>query len=274
MTALRNHPIPKRDLHFDLSQVDLLNWHPRGTQVSHFFNVQSLMFPPGERFFIRSVRHFRDRITDPVLKEQVAGFIAQEAMHGREHDTYNAQLTRIGYPVAWMEKWVAATLWFADKTMWPKDQLAMTVSLEHLTSIGAEDLLEDPRILEGAPAEMARLWRWHALEETEHKAVAFDVYREIAGEGVAGWLRRCLIMLSVSITMQFTIALFMLVVSIRTGTIFRLGDWGRLIWALWVSPGSYRRQFPRYWKYFSPRFHPWQADNYEKALQVMKSIGV
>ncbi len=268
----RSHAIPKRDLHFDLSKVDLRNWHPRGQVTAHFFNVQSMLFPQGERFFIRSVRHYRERIQDLVLKEQVAGFIAQEAMHGREHDAYNAQLARIGYPVAWMEKWVERTLWFADKTMWPKDQLAMTVSLEHLTSIAAEDLLDDPRILEGADPEMQKLWRWHAIEETEHKAVAFDVYREVAGEGVAAWLRRCTIMLSVSFTMQLTIWLFLLVATIRSGSFFRLRDWGELFWGLWVTPGSYRRQFPRYWKYFSPRFHPWQADNYARVLEWQKAL--
>lgn len=83
MPASRTHPICKRDIHFDLTDVDLDRWHPGGFHTSHYFNVQSLLFPQGERFFIRSVRYFRDQITDPVLQDQIAGFIGQEAMHGR-----------------------------------------------------------------------------------------------------------------------------------------------------------------------------------------------
>ena len=264
MSALRAHAIPKRDIQFDLSGIDLRHWHPGGPQSSHYFNVQSLLFPQGERFFIRSVRHFRDGIRDPALQQQVAGFIAQEAMHGREHDAYNAALRDIGYPVERMERWVAFMLWFADKTMTAKDQLAMTVSLEHLTAIGAEDLLADDRILEGADPRMARLWRWHAMEETEHKAVAFDVYRDVAGTGFTAWLRRCFIMLTVSLSMQSMIWAFMLMVTIRDRSIFSLSGWGRLFWSLWVTPGALRRQVPRYWQYFKPGFHPWQIDNYQQ----------
>lgn len=264
MPVSRPHPIPKRDLRFDFSSVNLASWHPAGPQVNHYFNVQSVLFPKGERFFIRSVRHYRDRIHDPVLQQQVAGFIGQEAMHGREHEAYNAALANIGYPVKAMERWVGWTLWFAEKTMPAKGQLAMTVALEHLTAIAAEDLLADDRILEGANPEMARLWRWHAMEETEHKAVAFDVYREVAGRGPVAWLRRCFTMLMVSTMMQLTIFAFLLTVSIRDRSVFKLSGWWSLFWALWVTPGGMRRQFPRYWQFFKPGFHPWQIDNYHQ----------
>ncbi|NLV54340.1 MAG: metal-dependent hydrolase, partial [Acidimicrobiales bacterium] len=57
--------------------------------MSHVVSVLSGLFPEGEDYFVRSVRHFRDRIDDPVLKKQVAGFIGQEAIHGREHRDLN-----------------------------------------------------------------------------------------------------------------------------------------------------------------------------------------
>lgn len=264
MPASRTHSIPKRDLQFDFSGVNLKLWHPLGAQSSHYFNVQSLLFPQGERFFIRSVRHFRDQVSDPVLQEQVAGFIAQEAMHGREHEAYNAALASIGYPVERMERWVNRLLWLAEKTAPPKGRLAMTAALEHLTAIGAEELLEDGRILEGADAEMARLWRWHAMEETEHKAVAFDVYREVAGNGVVAWLRRCWAMLMASTGMTLMTWAFMLMVTIRDRSIFDLSGWGKLFWSLWGVPGGMRREFPRYWQFFKPGFHPWQINNYHQ----------
>ena len=264
MTAARRHPIPKRDLRFDFSRVDFANWHPAGKHVSHYHNVHSLQFPDGERFFINSVRHFRDRVTDPVLKEQVAGFIAQEAMHGREHEAYNEALKGIGYPVEAMERWVGRSLKFALLTMPPKGRLAMTAALEHLTAIAAEDALSHEEIIETADPQMTQLWRWHAVEETEHKAVAFDVYREVTGGGVIAWLRRCFTMLTSSIGMTLMTWAFLCVALWRNGKLFDLRGWGRLLWWLWITPGGLRRQFPRYWKYFQPGFHPWQIDNYHQ----------
>jgi len=260
----RSTPIPKRDLHFDFSRVDLDRWHPAGSQTSHYFNVQSLLFPQGERFFIRSVRHFRDRIGNRELQEQVAGFISQEAMHGREHEAYNAALEKAGYRAEQADARLGRVLGFTERALGPKGCLAMTVALEHVTAIAAEELLEDDRLLAGADPEMARLWRWHAIEETEHKAVAFDVYREVAGSGPVAWLRRCAIMLFVSVAMQAMrwIALFR--VTARTGSLFDFGGWARLLRILWISPGSFRRQIPRYWQFFKPGFHPWQSDNYHQ----------
>ena len=64
----------------------------------HVIAALSSVFPDGEDYFVRSVRHFRDRITDPALKRQVAGFIGQEAVHGREHRVFNDRLAELGYP--------------------------------------------------------------------------------------------------------------------------------------------------------------------------------
>jgi len=256
------HAIPKRDLRFDFSRVNLDCWHPAGAHVSHYFNVHSLQFPKGERFFINSVRHFRDQVREPKLQEQVAGFIAQEAMHGREHEAYNEALKRIGYPVEAMERWVGRSLKFALYTMPPKGRLAMTAALEHLTAIGADDLLDRTDALDGADPVMAALWRWHAVEETEHKAVAFDVYRQVAGGGFIGELRRCFTMLTSSLGMTLMTWCFLLVALQRNGRLFDLKGWGSLLYWLWIEPGTLRRQFPRYWQYFKPSFHPWQIANY------------
>jgi hypothetical protein len=267
-------PIPKRDLHFDFSSIDLNSWHPAGPQTSHYFNVQSLLFPQGERFFIRSVRHFRDQIADPELQQQVAAFVSQEAMHGREHQAYNTALEKTGYRAGQADARLGRILAFTEKLLGPKGCLAMTVALEHVTAIAAEELLEDDRLLAGADAEMARLWRWHAIEETEHKAVAFDVYAQVAGKGFSAWARRCSIMLAVSAAMQLIrwIALFR--VTLRGGSFWDAGGWARLLRILWISPGSFRRQIPRYWRFFAPGFHPWQTDNYHHVQRWESALAV
>lgn len=254
-------PVPKRDIHFDLDRVDLDAWHPAGYHASHYFNVHSLLFPQGERFFIRSVRHFRDQVTDPVLQAQVAGFIGQEAMHGREHEAYNAALARIGYRVDVIDRLLERVWALTERVVSPKGKLAMTVALEHITAIGSEVMLSDPRVLAGAHPEMARLWHWHALEETEHKAVAFDVYRQVAGDGFMAWFRRCTALLVLGLEMQLTVWAVLLRISIRSGQWKSLSGWGRLLHYLWIRPGIFRRQVPGYFAFFRPGFHPWDIDN-------------
>src|SRR3546814_1673082 len=53
-------------------------------------------------------------------------------------------------------------------------QLAGTCALEHFTATLAHAILSDPAHLAGAETEAQRMWRWHAIEEIEHKAVAYD----------------------------------------------------------------------------------------------------
>jgi uncharacterized protein len=150
--------------------------------ASHIAAALSAVFPDGEDFFVRSVRRFRDQVTDPDLKRQVAGFIGQEAMHGREHRALNDRLDQLGYPTKRVE---AITTWVIakrEKLMSDKANLAATAALEHFTATLAELLLtdEETRDLFGHEA-LRDLFLWHALEESEHKAVAFDVYKAVGG---------------------------------------------------------------------------------------------
>ncbi|MGH7820189.1 MAG: metal-dependent hydrolase, partial [Candidatus Binatia bacterium] len=164
--------IPKRDLRFDLDPVDLRTWHPEGLHVAHFFNALSIFFPEGESFFIDSVRRFADRVRSPRLRDEVKGFLGQEAMHSREHRRYNRALARAGLPAEALEKAVVKRLDLGRKLMSPEEQLAVTIALEHFTAIMAHTVLSDERLLANAEPNMAAIWRWHAVEETEHKAVA------------------------------------------------------------------------------------------------------
>jgi hypothetical protein len=150
--------------------------------LSHLAASLSSLFPDGEDFFVRSVRAFRDQITDPELKRQVNGFIGQEAMHGREHRALNDKLAELGYPTKLYERLTRVGLKTREKIAPAKANLAVTAALEHFTATLAELLLtdEDARNMFGTP-EMRSLWLWHALEESEHKAVAFDVYKAVGG---------------------------------------------------------------------------------------------
>lgn len=149
---------------------------------SHIAACLSSVFPDGEDFFVRSVRSFRGEIADPILAQQMRGFIGQEAIHGREHRAFNRRLAELGYPTRFIEGVTERLLALADRVLSRKARLAVTAALEHYTATLAEQLLRDDqtKALFGQP-KVLELFLWHALEESEHKTVAFDVYRAVGG---------------------------------------------------------------------------------------------
>jgi hypothetical protein len=154
---------------------------------SHIAAMLSAVFPEGEDFFVRSVRNYRDRITDPELARQVKGFIGQEALHGREHRAFNDRLQEVGYPTRFVDRRVQHGLAILAKVAPKRTQLAVTAGLEHYTATLAETLLrEEGALAEFGSEEIRTLFSWHALEETEHKSVAFDVFEHVCGKR---WVR-------------------------------------------------------------------------------------
>jgi predicted metal-dependent hydrolase len=254
-------PVVQRDIHFGIGDASLRDWHPLGPHVSQYFNAMSLFFPEGEQFFIDSVRRYRGLVTDPRLLEDVRGFIGQEAMHGREHRAYNKALADAGYPAVELEAKALRQLKIARRWLPPSGQLAVTIALEHFTAIMAEHLLSDERVLAGAPPQIAAMWRWHAIEETEHKAVAFDVYQLAVGGGPKGYFLRCAIMLSATLRFiwQTTYTHWRLVRQDNLQRDWR--GWRALMRFLWVSPGAMWKIALPWLSYFKPGFHPWQKDN-------------
>ncbi|HET9691306.1 MAG TPA: metal-dependent hydrolase [Acidimicrobiales bacterium] len=175
--------VPTRRMSFEDALAAIPKHFADGDVVlSHYAAVLSGTFPEGEDFFVRSVRHYRDQITDPVLKQEVSGFIGQEAQHGRQHRTFNERLAELGYPTKRIDATVAKVLRKAEKKQDPIENLAVTAALEHFTATMAQLVLtnEAVRAMNG-DGPVAKLFLWHALEEAEHKAVAFDVYRAVGG---------------------------------------------------------------------------------------------
>ncbi len=222
--------------------------------MSHAVAMLSAMFPPGEDFFVRSVRAYREEITDADLREQVKGFIGQEAMHGRGHREFNDRLAAIGYPTKGLEKVVDRSLRIRERIQGRRANLAVTAALEHYTATFAETLMssEEAQELFDVPA-VRSLLLWHALEESEHKAVAFDVYQHVGG---GERLRR--LMMNVT-TVSFVSAL------VVATTVSVLKDretrrhpvhLGRSLARLRGSPFVHREAWRRIRDYNRPGFHP------------------
>ena len=150
--------------------------------MSHFISVLSATFPEGEDFFIRSVKYFQSSIDDPQLLTAVKGFIGQEATHRHQHRLLNERLQAMGYPTARIDRHVARLIKLLERRFSPEMRLSMTSALEHYTATLAEIILtsDDAQKLIGQ-TEVRPILLWHAFEESEHKAVAFDVYRLVGG---------------------------------------------------------------------------------------------
>jgi len=184
-------PINPRHPEFDLADCLSRDWHGNDPFRTAFFNSLSLTFPKGEKFFIDSVRAFQRGVHDPKLSQEIRGFIGQEAIHSREHKQMNDVLCSArGYDANYMDARLDRDTAWANENLEPITRLGATVTTEHLTAILGNALLTNPAWLDGADPRMAELWRWHAIEEVEHKAVAFDTY--IASGGTRKALRTML----------------------------------------------------------------------------------
>lgn len=172
--------IPPRQVDFRHDPTGKRYFYADNGFATLFFATLSGIFPPGERFFMDSVRHYRHRIKDPTLQAQISGFIGQEAIHGREHERLNAFFTEQNIPVHYAERGVKIGLGILRRFS-AEQQLACTIFMEHFTALLGEQLLKDEAFRKGADPETMKIWMWHALEELEHKSVAYDVYQQVSG---------------------------------------------------------------------------------------------
>jgi predicted metal-dependent hydrolase len=246
-----------RNLHFDLTDDVPRYWHGGKRSVTLFYNNLSIFFPAGERFFIAAVKAHAGLVDDPLLVQQTRAFCAQEGIHSREHVRYNEMLRRQGYAIEAMEKRVERILARATRRTTARGRLAGTCALEHFTALLAHFVLSEPRLLEGAHPVMASLWRWHAAEENEHKAVAFDVYRATGG----GYLERILAMAIATVIFWGKIFEHQIRLMWADRLLFSVSEWYALFRHLFIEPGAMARLFWPYLEYYRPSFHPWELDN-------------
>lgn len=230
-------------------------WFANNAAMSMFFTAFSATLPLGEGQFIHSIRLFQDRISDKKLRAQVRAFIGQEAHHSREHQALNDLLIDRGIRLDRIEAFMKIFHKLQRRWLSPEDQLAMTVCGEHLTALMSDYILRRrPEYQDMMAPAMAKLWVWHAIEETEHKAVAFDVYERLVGDRKR--LHRVMALLT----------LFVLVGNTATASelVFRSGQ--GFNWSMWKDAFSLLGRMLEeskddYLAFYQPNFHPWDVDN-------------
>jgi predicted metal-dependent hydrolase len=263
--------IRRRDLDFNMRDDIPVHWLDRECHVTRFYDAMSIMFPEGERAFIESVCLYRDQIAGNVsLADEVAAFVGQEATHRREHQRYNERLAAQGAPVAALERRVSEQQDFARRHLSPSGRLAITICLEHFTAMLADQMLRHPACMKGADARMSRLWRWHAVEETEHKGVAFDVFTHAIRNPVARYLLRCTSMLCVTLVFTSLVWSFAFSLVKHDRRVRDWRGWAKLLRYQFLSPGLLSRIVPLWLAWFVPGFHPWQHDNRALVREVCR----
>ncbi|MCB9749102.1 MAG: metal-dependent hydrolase [Myxococcales bacterium] len=236
------------------------HWMAGEAVPTHISNAVNLLFPLGERFFVRSVKRYFHSLDDPALRAQVKGFFGQEGRHAHEHERLFATLEQQGYHIrGFLRAYERVAFKWLEPRFGPEMALSVTVALEHYTAIMAEGALAHG-VLEHADPRVRALLLWHAAEEIEHKAVAFDVLQKvnpsyalrmagltIATLGLAGfWVAAAITLLRQEPELRWRDALRQLRRQERDSIA--------------------RRVFLRGIREYVRRdFHPWQNDNYELA---------
>jgi uncharacterized protein len=154
------------------------HWLGGNAVATHVANGVNLLFPHGERFFVRSVKRYVDRLDASELAD-ARGFFGQESRHAAEHERFFRTLESQGYEIAtfldWYERWSTRI----ERLFPPSIHLATTAACEHFTAILAHAALAEG-LIDAAHPDVKALLLWHAAEEIEHKAVAYDVLQKVA----------------------------------------------------------------------------------------------
>ena len=231
--------------------------------MSHLLTALSSTFPIGEQFFVHSVRNVRDKVKDENLQAQIAAFIGQEAMHSKAHAEFNAAWRSEDYNLDRFQAWLARKDDYV-KNLHPKIQLAITCAFEHFTALLGGYILRHPEVLATLDEDAAKLWVWHAIEEIEHRAVAFDVYQAVYGdEKIRRMIMRSVTTGFASLTLYSATRLFL---QDKKKSLPKVGG---NIFGFYLLGKMFLQLAPEYLAYFKTDFHPSEID-YTKLICYWK----
>lgn len=259
-----------RNRSFALHEPLAGDWHGGHAFQTAFFNALSLSFPVGEKFFVDSVKHYLPRIEDSKLQRDAAVFVQQEYIHRREHQRYNEILAEVrGFDLQKLESLYVREIERANEQ--PSiARLAATVVLEHITAMFAAGSMRNPRWMDGAHPVMADLWQWHAIEETEHKSVAYDVFLAVGGD------RKLLRQVMRIVRLRFPYHVFLSICQMRRmegKPVMSLSFWREGYEFLFGKSGVIREVAEDFRMFFRDDFHPWMIDNRELLRETIASTG-
>jgi predicted metal-dependent hydrolase len=256
------HPIIVREkLDFGLDGDIPRYWFGGDPFKSRFWDALSIIFPPGEKFFMTCVRDFRGEISDPKLLDEIQGFNRQEAQHTLVHRQDNDRLRRQGIDVDALTKMVEDLINVEYRKRFSrKFTLSITSALEHFTSIIAHSLFDKRDAMKDADHRVRAMYAWHAIEEVEHKGVAYDVMIDYAK---VGYFQRVWGLVFATVIFPRTILRVQNALLKQDG----FSAWQRLkmsakgMWWLFKPGGMLAPMYSHYFGYYKPGYHPWQESD-------------
>ncbi|MCP2339780.1 metal-dependent hydrolase [Actinomadura rupiterrae] len=194
MTAQLGEPdnlvLQARDVRFDWSAVPL-HWIPGDPVATHLINVLHMLLPAGEEWFVRVFKEAVPLIEDDDLREDVLGFIGQEAMHASSHDAVLDHFMEQGLDVRPFVRQVEFLFesMLGDRGLtgdrrraWLNERISLIAAIEHFTGVLGDWILNATALDEaGADPMMLDLLRWHGAEEVEHRHVAHELFMHLDG---------------------------------------------------------------------------------------------
>lgn len=252
--------ITPRDRRFGREAKQRRWWMNGDPVATAFYNALSVTFPKGEAMFIEAVKAHREGVP-PRLAEEIRAFTMQEVMHSREHVAFNRKVEEAGYDLTELNADVDHVIALINARP-PMVNLLATIALEHYTAVLAADFLRNPVMLDGADAEWGDMWRWHAIEEIEHKGVAYDTWLHATNDWTRWrrWKAKTIMMLLVTSRFWPKRVKGMKALLAQDG----ITGWrasARVWWFLLGKPGVLRKLIPAWAAFFKPGFHPWEHDD-------------
>lgn len=278
---------PVRRMNFNFENVPEY-WMNGSAGLTHFMTALSALFPAGEQFFIDSVRAVRYHPTikdNETLQKEISAFIGQEAMHTQEHVGFNASAQKYGHDVASLEKQTdkviqgfrktAAILFKPVGITQEMIDLMGTTALEHFTATIASQLLINRHIQALMTDEtMSTMWYWHAVEENEHKAVAYDVFEGVFGTGVKAYLARCGSLIAAMATLFVVQSYFVLRLLKQDNQLNLKALKDIYVYGYSPSKGIITGMGREMLVYFKPRFHPNHLDTVSLLTNWKAKLGL
>lgn len=289
MDKYASHITPRAIKFTPYQQAPNKYWHSNCPAATYTFNALTIYLPILERLVVTSLKQSLKKQRKPLpesLRKEVQSLVAQEAYHGSEFAKLIPSLIIKHYPnIQTRYKFTFFRgVAFCFNKLNKHFHYALSAAGEHFTAISADLFLRRPDFFEHVAPEYAAIWRWHAIEEIEHKAVAYDVYQHYHG----GYFTR----ISAMFIMTLVFASFMLKpiwqMLYQDKQHLQFKSYWSLLKYHWGKRGLWRGLIKPYFHYFHPNFHPnhmqndnlieeWkiqlnQSEHNQKRLQLLQQI--
>lgn len=291
--SLRHRLLPRR-VQFSFEQTPK-HWLRNDPFSSHLINSIHMLLPPGEFWFCRVYNKALPQVTDANLRDDVQGFIRQEAIHARAHIVGQDYLDRHGYDIREHteranhlfeqilgeaplgQKWLQRP---GLERLWLLTRVGVIAAIEHFTGLLGQWALDNTSWEREGDPEMVDLFKWHLAEEVEHRTVAFELYQHLCKSKLGFYLGRQALMVLV-----FPLFIYFMIAGYRSLAIQDRDDaysqklakssWPRLLLEM-QRTGKRSQNTPTFTflvagtlRWLSPRFDPIHEGSTEQALDYL-----